>query len=564
MMDFTGGNRVTGTLIAVAAALAVVGTALIVVLRTSGFLWVGLSLSILAVFLALIQSFFWRRKAGREVELGRCLESIHDEFADRLTFSEALEKGLPRFADIVGATRALALLQEHDDGPFEIDATWGSGGDQLDHGAAAVLDSEVLNSIVRSGRRVLVDLAQPRFAESPLAVAGSKWAWIAPFKARAFNGALLAAGSGPNLGSTNSALADALVDDLSKAADIALVYEREAERARLMSILAEFGSVAVSLSDEEHARSAAVDALRKLFPRGSGYLTTFNADVGNLTVSHTYSSSEGSNQALQGLRGSEECDGLEGCRAISSGGVYEGVGNRGLWDCPYRKTGNLAPTFACAPIVDSSSVLGAIHVARKSGAAFAEDETKVLSALGSQLGLSISNARLLEATKEQAVRDPMTGLFNYRFLVEFMANQVAAARRDEKPISALMIDIDHFRDFNNSFGHAAGDHVLRELAKILERHVRASDLAARYGGEEFTVVLPDADTAGAVLVAENIRKEVERTELSFGGKDLGALRVSIGAATLPNHASTPEDLLKQADAALYLAKESGRNMVKSA
>jgi len=95
MMDFPGGNRVTGTLIAVAAALAVVGTALIVVLRTSAFLWVGLSLSILAVLLALIQSFFWWRKAGRQVELGRSLESIHDQFADRLTFNEALEKGLP-------------------------------------------------------------------------------------------------------------------------------------------------------------------------------------------------------------------------------------------------------------------------------------------------------------------------------------------------------------------------------------------------------------------------------------------------------------------------------------
>ena len=115
----------------------------------------------------------------------------------------------------------------------------------------------------------------------------------------------------------------------------------------------------------------------------------------------------------------------------------------------------------------------------------------------------------------------MTGLFNYRFLVEFLANQVAASRRDKKPISALMLDIDHFRDFNNRFGHAAGDHVLRVLARILEKHVRASDLAARYGGEEFTIVLPDADISGAVVVAENVRKDVEQTELSFGGKGLG-------------------------------------------
>ncbi len=156
------------------------------------------------------------------------------------------------------------------------------------------------------------------------------------------------------------------------------------------------------------------------------------------------------------------------------------------------------------------------------------------------------------------------GPVNYRFLVEFLANQVAASRRDKKPISALMLDIDHFRDFNNRFGHAAGDHVLRVLARILEKHVRASDLAARYGGEEFTIVLPDADISGAVVVAENVRKDVEQTELSFGGKGLGSLRVSVGATTLPDHASTPEDLLKQADMALYSAKESGRNTVKTA
>ena len=458
----------------------------------------------------------------------------------------------------------MAVIRRNENKEFDIAADWRASAEILGNGAEGLIDPKVLNSIVRSGRTVIVDLRERRFAGDSLLAARSDWVWIAPFRTSVFDGALLAAGTGSDDVTPDPMLAEALMHDVSRAAETALMYESEAERARLMSTLADFGSIAASLGDEANARQAAIAALKRLFPAEAGYLTSLEVGSGKLSVTQVFGARNDDADALEQLVATEECDSAQGCRAISRGGVYVGVGNDGLWDCPYRKSGDIAATFACVPIAGTGEALRAIHVARTSRRSFAKDEIEVLSALGSQLGLSLSNARLLQATKEHAVRDPMTGLFNYRFLVEFLANQVAAARRETKPVSALMLDIDHFRDFNNNHGHAAGDHVLRILARILAKHVRASDLAARYGGEEFTVVLPGTDSSGAMLVGENIRTDVEDTSLRYGGKDLGSLRVSVGVATMPEHASTPDELLKRADEALYSAKRQGRNLVRSA
>jgi len=264
------------------------------------------------------------------------------------------------------------------------------------------------------------------------------------------------------------------------------------------------------------------------------------------------------------LLGRAECDSADGCRAISRGGAYEGVGNGGLWDCPYRRSGEGAGTFACAPSASSDGPLGSLHVTWPSGEEFETDEKEILEALGIQLGLAIANGQLLAVTREQALRDSMTGLHNYRYLVEFLNNQAALIRRTHTQVSVLMIDIDHFREFNNHFGHAAGDHVLQAVARKFRQRIRKSDLAARYGGEEFTVVLPGTTTEGAEFLAETIRRDVETEKLTFDGNDLGAINVSIGVATMPDHANTIEELLKAADEALYAAKSGGRNRVMTA
>ena len=532
--------------------------------RGSVFAPIGIAFSTLGLLAMISEAVSWRRRAAEATVRTEFLEAINREFTDRLSLNDVLDRGVRQFAELVRAPQALAVIRRSENEEFDIAADWRTSAEILGNGVVGLIDPKVLDSIVRSGRTVIVDLRERRFAGDSLLAAGSDWVWIAPFKAGVLDGALLAAGSGSDDVTPDPMLTKALMHDVSRAADTALMYETEAERARLMSALADFGSIAASLGDETNARQAAITALKRLFPEEGGYMTSLDVSSGRLNVTQVFGGRGDGVETLEKLIATEECDSAQGCRAISRGGVYLGLGNDGLWDCPYRKSEDIAATFACVPIAGTSEALGAIHVARTSRRSFAEDEMEVLSALGSQLGLALSNARLLQATKEQAVRDPMTGLFNYRFLVEFLANQVAAARRDKKPVSALMLDIDHFRDFNNNHGHAAGDHVLRILARILEKHVRASDLAARYGGEEFTVVLPGTGSSGAMLVGENIRADVAETSLVFGGRDLGSLRVSVGVATMPDHAKTPDELLKGADDALYTAKREGRNMVKSA
>jgi len=163
--------------------------------------------------------------------------------------------------------------------------------------------------------------------------------------------------------------------------------------------------------------------------------------------------------------------------------------------------------------------------------------------------------------KEQAVTDPLTGLYNRRHLREVLSRELMLAKRKDSPLAAVMVDVDHFKRINDSLGHEAGDTVLRELGALLRRSIRSSDIACRYGGEEFALLLPDATLEGAQHKAEEIRTAVKRLELSFQGRPIGALSVSLGVALHPHHAGETDSLLAKADEALYRAKAAGRDRV---
>jgi diguanylate cyclase (GGDEF)-like protein len=159
----------------------------------------------------------------------------------------------------------------------------------------------------------------------------------------------------------------------------------------------------------------------------------------------------------------------------------------------------------------------------------------------------------------QAVTDPLTRLLNRRYLSEFLPREVIRARRKGDSLAVLMIDLDHFKRFNDSFGHDAGDLVLKEVAQLLMAHIRGSDIACRYGGEEFVLVLPDTTLEGARRRAEEIGAAVRDLKLSLRGKPLGPTTVSIGVGLLPDHVASPEALIRVADEAMYGAKKAGRD-----
>jgi diguanylate cyclase (GGDEF)-like protein len=162
--------------------------------------------------------------------------------------------------------------------------------------------------------------------------------------------------------------------------------------------------------------------------------------------------------------------------------------------------------------------------------------------------------------REQAIRDSLTSLFNRRFLEETLDRELAAAARSHSPLTIILLDLDHFKKFNDIYGHAAGDTVLRVVGSLLRGNTRSSDVSCRYGGDELIVLLPGASLELARERAEYLRTAFEQNEITYGGQVLKAT-LSVGVSAYPTHGSTREELIRAADTALYAAKRNGRNRV---
>nr|WP_269836685.1 GGDEF domain-containing protein [Rheinheimera soli] len=168
--------------------------------------------------------------------------------------------------------------------------------------------------------------------------------------------------------------------------------------------------------------------------------------------------------------------------------------------------------------------------------------------------------QLKNRISEQAIRDPLTNLFNRRFLNEFMERELALARRNQKPLAVVMLDLDHFKQLNDQFGHQTGDTVIEMVAKHLLRQSRRTDILFRYGGEEFLVILPNTTSSQARHLAENWRVHVEQAQV-FAKHQPVNITLSAGVACYPEHGTTAFNLIQAADEALYQAKAAGRNQV---
>jgi diguanylate cyclase (GGDEF)-like protein/PAS domain S-box-containing protein len=219
-------------------------------------------------------------------------------------------------------------------------------------------------------------------------------------------------------------------------------------------------------------------------------------------------------------------------------------------------------TYLCTPILAQGETLGIVHFQ-------ATDETPRMDAselsfkttFAAQVGLSIANIRLREALRTQSVRDALTGLYNRRYLEETLEREVRRAARAAQSLGLLMIDLDHFKNFNDTYGHDAGDAVLRETALFLAKGIRAEDFVCRFGGEEFVVILPTADLESSRARGERLRLKMRELTIMYQGKSLGMVTISVGVAVFPEHGRSPKELMAAADAALYQAKRGGRDVV---
>ncbi len=182
-------------------------------------------------------------------------------------------------------------------------------------------------------------------------------------------------------------------------------------------------------------------------------------------------------------------------------------------------------------------------------------------AVAERVSLALANLRLRELLRNQSIRDPLTGLYNRRYLEESLNRELHRANRTSRNVSVVMLDLDHFKHFNDTFGHQVGDILLKEVAGVIKSRVRAGDLACRYGGEEFALIIAEVDTEGAHKCVESIREAIKHLSLHNRGQTLGTITVSAGIATYPAHGDNSEDLIRAADEALYQAKKAGRDCI---
>lgn len=224
--------------------------------------------------------------------------------------------------------------------------------------------------------------------------------------------------------------------------------------------------------------------------------------------------------------------------------------------------------YVCVPLLAQNETLGLVYLqlpedAGTLGASNRQLLTQLAIAVGEQASLALANLSLRETLREQSVRDPLTGLYNRRYLEESLNRELVRARRRSVPVSVLALDIDHFKRFNDVYGHDTGDRVLRGLGNILQAQFRGSDVPCRQGGEEFVVLLPEASADQVAAHAEQLRVKVSEMNLAQPtGEPLGRITASMGIAEFPKHAGSAEDLLKAADTALYRAKTAGRDRVE--
>jgi diguanylate cyclase (GGDEF)-like protein len=216
-----------------------------------------------------------------------------------------------------------------------------------------------------------------------------------------------------------------------------------------------------------------------------------------------------------------------------------------------------------APMFQEEEVLGIFCLGPNvSGQEYPIDVMEIMGIMTNMLSVALQNARNFEQIKALSYTDEMTGLHNYRFFTMRLKEELARARRNNASLSLLILDVDFFKNYNDTLGHPAGDEILRQLSVILKSSIRDNDIVARYGGEEFAVILPSTDENGAVILAERIREKVE--DFKFPKQNIqpqGNLTISIGIAIFPDNAINLDDIIVAADRALYFAKESGRNKV---
>lgn len=328
-----------------------------------------------------------------------------------------------------------------------------------------------------------------------------------------------------------------------------------AQLARLsdnMASLSHYSGMLQGASDAQELYEITSATFRRLFPGLSGLLYVIRASRDHAELVSQWGGIVAPN---------DPSPAPHSCWSVRRHGPYAMEDLRHGLRCPHigRPSGADETHGLCVPLSAHGEVVGWLSL-QGQGTGRIPDESLAVR-LCEQLSLALANVRLRESLRHQAVRDGLTGLFNRRYLEESLTREVARCQRRQQSLAVLMIDVDHFKAFNDRHGHAMGDAALTAFARMLRDDCRPEDIACRYGGEEFTMILPECDLPAALARAEEIRASTAL--LRIGEPDGATLRisVSIGVAIMPDHGDAGLELMRAGDRALYRAKNEGRDRV---
>ena len=294
------------------------------------------------------------------------------------------------------------------------------------------------------------------------------------------------------------------------------------ERSRRATMLAKMGELLQSCVSKEEVFAAALGFGPKIFPTSRGAVALLNPERNLAEVAGSWQ------DCLLPLNEFE----ANSCWALRTGHPHLVIA--GDTTAPCGHAAGVKNTYLCIPILAQGEAIGILHFQSTDEVPIlADSELSLKTTFAGQVGLSVANIRLREALRTQSIKDPLTGLYNRRYLTEMLDREIRRAVRAEQPLGVLMIDLDHFKKFNDTYGHDAGDTVLRETALFLSKSIRIEDIVCRYGGEEFVIILPTADLNAAHGRAERIRAKMRQLAVLHQGQSLGMITISVGVAALP-------------------------------
>jgi diguanylate cyclase (GGDEF)-like protein/PAS domain S-box-containing protein len=337
-----------------------------------------------------------------------------------------------------------------------------------------------------------------------------------------------------------------------------LVKELEL-RTKQMTSLNEMGSLLACSATVKEACGVIANSVERLFPEApSGALYLFRSSRDLIEATARW----GKRDLLAPTFPPDAC------WSLRRGQPHWNTNSGNSIACQHSTKSPIADSL-CVPMVAQGNTVGVLHLEFESTARlqdssaeiFRESHQQLAVSAASQIALSLASLQLRETLREQSIRDPLTRLFNRRFLEESLERELQLASRKNQAIAILFLDLDHFKKFNDTFGHDAGDMVLQSLADLFRNFFRATDICCRYGGEEFAIILPESSSQDAATRTDALRSQVRHLRLQYKKQNLGPVTLSAGIAAFPEHGSTSQELLKLADQCLYESKTRGRDVV---